>query len=81
MPERKTEIPEKRVKVGFTLKRKQTVLLRILAKNLGVTQGDVVGYLLDITKHDVRNMVPRLRKEAEKDRESEEGLINKVEKL
>ena len=69
-----------RVKVGFTLKRKQALLLKILAKNFVVTKGELIGYLLDNIKKD-QSLRNKIRTEIKKDRESEEDLIKKLEEL
>ena len=69
-----------RVKVGFTLKRKQALLLKILAKNFVVTKGELIGYLLDNIKKD-QSLRNKIRTEIKKNRESEEDLIKKIEEL
>lgn len=65
---RKKGKPE-RVKVGFTLERKQALLLQVMAKALGVTQGELLGYLLTRAKEDTRNTLRAIKEMVEKDRE------------
>ena len=71
---------ERRVKVGFTLERKQALLLQVLAKTLGVTQGEVVGYLLTMVKKNTRESLKELKTLVEKDRlEAERNLEKMIE--
>ena len=79
MTKNKKEKPEN-VKVGFILKRKQAVMLKVLAKVLRVSQGEILGHLLDISKKDESTLV-KLRAEVEKNRKSEEELIKKIKEL
>ena len=79
MTKNKKEKPEN-VKVGFILKRKQAVMLKVLAKVLRVSQGEILGHLLDISKKDKSTLV-KLRAEVEKNRKSEEELIKKIKEL
>lgn len=58
-----------RVKVGFTLKRKHVTLLRVLAKYAGVTQGEVLDFLLESAKKDITNVAKRMKAIVEKERE------------
>ena len=78
MAKKKTEKPEKRVKVGFTLERKQASLLQIMAKVLGITQGELVGYFLIRAKKDMRNTLKEIKEMVEKDREE---VMKKLEEM
>ena len=79
MSDKKTAKP-KRVKVGFTLERKQALLLQVLAKTLGVTQGEIVGYLLTMVKKNTRESLKQLKAMVEKDRlEAERNLEEMME--
>jgi len=61
--------PEPRVKVGFTLKKKHLTLLRVLAKYAGVTQGEVLDYLLESAKKDIMNVAKKLKETVDGERE------------
>jgi hypothetical protein len=69
---------EKRVKVGFTLERKQALLLQVLAKTLGVTQGEVVGYMLAMVKKNTRESLKELKAMVEKDRREAERKLEEM---
>jgi hypothetical protein len=60
---------EPRVKVGFTLRKKHATLLRVLAKYAGVTQGDVLDFLLESAKKDISNVGKKLKETVEIERE------------
>lgn len=63
------EKPEPRKKVGFTLRRKHVTLLKVLAKCSGITQGEVLDYLLESAKQDIRNVARKLKETVDKERE------------
>ena len=72
MPKKKTE---KRLKVSLTLEKKEAFLLKLLAKYTGATQGEVVAFLLDTKRLNVKNTTKELK--AMKDKQME----NEIKKL
>lgn len=58
-----------RVKVGFTLKTKHIAILKALATYAGVTQGEVLEFLLESAKEDIDNVAERLKAAFEDERE------------
>lgn len=58
-----------RIKVGFTLKNKHIAILRGLATYAGVTQGEVLEFLLESAKEDIENVAEKLRISFEDERE------------
>ena len=60
--------PRERIKVGFTLKTKQVEILKGLATYAGVTQGDVLGFLLESAKEDIDNVAEKLKAAFEDER-------------
>jgi hypothetical protein len=50
-----------RIKVGFTLNSKHIAILKGLATYAGVTQGEVLEFLLDSAKEDIDNVAERLK--------------------
>ena len=67
-------------KITLILTRKQAIMLKVLAKTLRVSQGEIVGHYLDLSRKD-RSLLTKLRAEVEKNRKSDEDLIKKIEEL
>ena len=57
-----------KIKVGFTLKTKHIAILKGLATYAGVTQGEVLGFLLESAKEDIDNVAEKLKATFEDER-------------
>ena len=67
-------------KITLILKRKQAVMLKVAAKVQRISQGEVVGYLLDLLKKDA-TVVTKFCTEVEKNRKTEEEFIKEIKEL
>ncbi len=67
-----------RIKVGFTLKTKDIAILKGLATYAGVTQGEVLEFLLESAKEDIDNVAEKLKAAFEDERKKALESIKEI---